>query len=165
MALTRKRLRQLLRYDPETGLFYWMKRTSNRAKVGAVAGCKCKKHGYILIGIDGVVYPAHRLAWFYMHNVWPEYQIDHANCVRDDNRATNLRECSHAENHMNVKRPAHNTSGFKGVHYHPQSGKWRARIAASKRHISLGLHKTKEDAHAAYCRAAEKLHGDFARFQ
>ena len=164
MALTQERLKELLTYSPETGLFYWVKRTSNRAHAGA-AGCHCQRSRYILIGIDGNVYPAHRLAWLFMHGAFPADEIDHINGVRADNRWVNLRECAHAQNLKNMKRPSHNTSGLKGVHFHRATGKWRARIKSDGKHHSLGLHSTKEQAHAAYRDGAARLHGDFARFQ
>lgn len=164
MALTQERLKELLTYSPETGHFYWAKKTCKKVVVGKEAGCRESHYGYILVGIDGKVYGAHRLAWLYVHGVWPD-QIDHANGDPTDNRLVNLRNCTHSQNLKNVKRPSHNTSGLKGVHFHRQTGKWRARITAGGRHHSLGLHPTKELAHAAYREGALKLHGDFARFQ
>lgn len=165
MALTAERLRQVLNYEPETGAFTWLVRTSNRAKVGAVAGAVGKRHGYRLIGVDGTLYRANRLAWLYMTGGWPPEHVDHANGRRDDDRWENLRAAGHSQNLANAKRPRHNTSGLKGVHFHKQSGLWRARICKDRKHNSLGLFQTKEAAHAAYCVAAQKLYGEFARSQ
>ncbi len=163
-SLTAERLRQVLDYDKATGTFMWLKGISNRAPAGKEAGCRCRRSGYILIGIDGRLYPAHRLAWMFVHGVMPD-EIDHRDGDRANNKIQNLRSCTHAENQKNVPRPSHNTSGFKGVHFHPQTGKWRARIKSDGKHKSLGLHQTPEAAHAAYCAAATAMHGEFARFQ
>lgn len=164
MKLTAERLREVLRYCPDTGLFYWIKKTSKKTIIGSKAGCHEKRYGYILIGIDGVIYGAHRLAWLYVHGEWPVDELDHANGCGADNRWQNLRAATHRQNLKNIKRPIHNTSGFKGVHLHRETGKWRARIVADGKHKSLGLHSTLEGAHAAYCAAARALHGEFARF-
>ena len=61
--LTQKRLKELLNYDPETGVFVWIKTQSNIRMAGAAAGCIDKTSGYMYIGIDRSHYPAHRLAW------------------------------------------------------------------------------------------------------
>jgi len=164
VALTAEKLRELLSYDPDTGLFTWRKRTSNRVTAGSVAGHPCRRDGRLMIGIGGKVYLAHRLAWLHVHGTMPK-EIDHVDGDPTNNRLNNLRECSHAQNQKNLKRAKHNTSGFKGVHYHRGAGKWRARIQSDGKTKSLGLHQTPEAAHAAYCGAALELHGDFARFQ
>lgn len=164
MAPTQERLKEVLSYDPKTGIFTWKIRTSNRIRVGDVAGCHDTHYGYVLIGIDGVVYSAHQLAVLYVTGVFP-VEVDHENGNRKDNRFDNLRDCEHSQNQKNVRKPKHNTSGFKGVHYHRESGLWRARICADGRHHSLGLHSTKELAHAAYREGAVRHHGEFARFE
>lgn len=163
--LTADELRRVLKYDPEAGTFTWLQHTSNRTAPGRAAGHVCKRYGYRLIGVGGVLYKANRLAWLYMTGEWPSNIVDHKNGVRDDDAWNNLRLATHGQNLANAKKPAHNSSGFKGVHYHPQSGKWRARIAVNRRHKSLGLHSTPEAAHAAYCAAATEIHGEFARFE
>ena len=157
--LTQERLKELLHYDPETGLFTWIKRPSNRVKVGDIAG-KPGPIGYVRIGISGVVYFAHRLVFLYMDGDFPE-EVDHINGVRDDNRWSNLRRATKAENRRNVGKKIVNTSGFKGVSFVERLGKYQARIWFHKT-IHLGLYDTPEEAHAAYCEAADRLHGDFS---
>lgn len=161
--LTAERLREVLNYEPQSGRFTWRVRLSNRTDADRQAGIVCKRSGYRLIGIDGAVYKASRLAWLYMVGLWPVDRVDHANLNRSDDRWENLREATHSQNLANTGLWSHNTSGFKGVHFHSQSGRWRARIAKDGKHISLGLHDTPEMAHAAYCVAAKRLHGEFAR--
>ena len=102
--LTALRLHSLLRYESDTGVFTWRIRSNSRAAKDQRAGCLCKALGYVLIGIDGKMYYAHRLAWLYVHGKWPGQVIDHINRVRNDNRICNLRDVSRAVNNAN-KRP------------------------------------------------------------
>jgi hypothetical protein len=88
---------------------------------------------------------------------------DHINCDRLDNRKENLRQCSQLENSRNRGRNSNNKSGYKGVYLHRPSNKWAAIIHHNRIGKYLGLFHTKEEAHAAYCRAAIEMHGEFAR--
>ena len=162
-ALKHDVLLSLLDYDPETGVFRWKRVTSNRQKVGGIAGQRCK--GAVIIQINGWRYMAHRLAWFYVHHRWPKEEIDHINRRPDDNRLVNLRQATRNENNRNVGRKSHNTSGFKGVTKHKQykREKWMAQILVDKRNIYLGVFDTPDEAHAAYCVASKRYHGDFGR--
>jgi hypothetical protein len=131
-------------------------------QIGDVAGHICQKSGYRLIGVDGRLYKANRLAWLYMTGEWPSGHVDHINMVVANDKWANLRIATHAQNLQNRGKQKNNTSGFKGVFFHPQSGRWRARINANKQSVSLGLHDTPELAHMAYREAASALHGEFA---
>jgi hypothetical protein len=159
-ALTARRARALLSYDPETGEFRW-RLGRPKAKAGALAGT-VNLAGYRVIGVDGRLYLAHRLAWLIERGKWPAHEIDHENGTRSDNRWCNLRPATHAENWRNRPRQSNNRSGYKGVYWHPQSGKWTARIKAGSVDRSLGLFESKEDAARAYARSAKELHGKFA---
>lgn len=120
-----------------------------RVKPGSVAGCILPK-GYRLIGINGVLYQAHRVAFAYHKGRWPTDQIDHINGIRDDNRIENLREVGHLENHRNKKMPTTNTSGLCGVMWIRDRCKWRADIFFSKRKpVYLGTFDNLLDAAAA----------------
>jgi hypothetical protein len=127
-SLTQERLKQLLHYDPETGVFTWAVGRKKAAR-NAVAG-GLSDRGYFVIGVDGVRHRAHRLAWLYMHGAYPE-QIDHENHVRSDNRLCNLRATNNAENHKNISKPVNNKSGVVGVSWtqrvRHQQGAWEAR--------------------------------------
>jgi hypothetical protein len=162
MALTQQRLKELLRYDCVSGDFIWIGKSSKKTTIGAKAGCLCKTHGYRLVGVDGKVYRANRLAFLYMTGLWPEMYIDHINRNRADDRWENLRKAGHLQNLANSGRPRHNTSGFKGVSLHRETGKWRAAINIAGKKKSLGLYLLKEDAGNAYKAAAIKYYGDFA---
>lgn len=157
--LTQDRLHLLLSYDGETGIFTRKVRTSSRANVGDIAGW-LSSEGYRFIHVGGRIYAAHRLAWLYMHGVWPE-NIDHINTQKGDNRIANLRECARSQNGANQRRKANNRSGFKGVS--ALRSRWRAQIRINGELLYLGLHDTPEAAHAAYLEAADRLFGEFAR--
>lgn len=155
--LTQSRLKELLHYDPETGVFTWRVRASNNIRVGGVAGCRTV-HGYWLIGIDSSQYFAHRLAWLYMHGEWPKHEIDHKNGVGDDNRIANLREATVSENHQYLAKSARNTSGFVGVSWHSRRRKWQAQICIKGIRFCLGFFDSADTAYSEYIVAKARLH-------
>lgn len=157
----RQRIAQVVDYDPPSGIFTWQATLSNRAQSGKVAG-SLDHQGYVVIRIDGVLYRAHRLAWLIMTGASPTELIDHRNGNRADNRWDNLREASHTDNMCNSKVRSHNRSGVKGVR-RLKSGRWNVRIRVDKREYGLGTFDTAEEAHAVYAKAAEDMHGEFAR--
>lgn len=165
MMITQERLRDLLHYDPETGIFTWLMRPSNRVKIGSVAGHVSSKHGYREIRVDGVLHRAHRLAWLYMTGKRPNGEIDHENTIRDDNRLDNLRDATHAQNMHNTPKLPSNRTGFKGVSIANQLKirRFRSTIWVNGRRQSLGYHATPEAAHAAYMAAAIEYFGEYAR--
>ncbi len=133
--LTADRLRTLLSYNPETGVFTRNIRTSNRINVGDVAG-SATEGGYWAIKIDGKSIKSHRLAWLYTYGCWPTNEIDHINGDPADNRIENLRDVSHEHNTQNTRRPRiDNASGFLGVH--ACNGGYMASINASKKSIKM----------------------------
>lgn len=155
--LTADRARELLTYDPETGVFTWRIRRG-RILAGSVAG-RITESGYVTICIDGVTHLAHRLAWLIHKGIWPKRQVDHRDTDRGNNQIANLRQATGTQNQGNRRIGSNNTSGAKGVNWNKKSGKWRAVIGTD--HVGL-FHKF-EDAVAAR-RAAEKAKfGEFAR--
>jgi hypothetical protein len=121
--MTPDRARELLDYDPATGVFVWRVDRTGPAKAGTIAGRR-DGGGYVQISVDGKRYRANRLAWFMQTGAWPASEIDHINGIRTDDRFSNLREVSRAEN-MKNKRP------YKGKQYPGVvllRGKWMARI-------------------------------------
>ena len=149
-------LKNYLSYSPETGLFHWIAASSDKTKIGDVAGC-FRPDGYIKIKIFGRNYLAHRLAWFFVHSVWPEQEIDHINRVRNDNRIENLRSILKRQQQQNMNLTTKNTSGFVGVSQR-KNGKWRANITIMGKFISLGGFETPEAASKAYVVAKTKHH-------
>lgn len=88
--------------------------------------------------------------------------VDHINGDGLDNRRENLRPATPLQNSRNMRRPAHNSSGFKGVSFHKPTQTWRAYITIQGRVKSLRYHPTPEAAARAYDAAARELFGDFA---
>lgn len=155
--LSQQRLMEVLDYAPETGLFTWKARLKRATKIGDVAG-RVKDSGYRIIGVDGHLYRAHRLAFLYVTGEFPSAFVDHINGLRDDNRFGNLREATSQENAQNLGLRPGNKSGFTGVHRHTQNGAWIAQIVVSGKRQHLGSFKTREEAHAAYLSAKAEQH-------
>lgn len=167
-----ERLRAILSYNPETGIFIWKVREDrllhwNSRYANKQAGSVSTRNGkptHITIQIDDVAYTAHQLAWYYMIGVWPNSEIDHKNKDPLDNRFTNLRLASPTENGWNKSKYVNNTSGYKGAYWDKKHNVWVAKIRVNKKLIHIGSFKSAEEAHAAYCSAAIKHAGEFARF-
>ena len=159
MSISQDRLRYLLTYEKETGMFTWnIKSRNGLLKPGTIAGGK-DACGYRKIHIDGVSYKAHRLAWMYEYGVWPCGTIDHINGIPDDNRIANLREATPLQNQHNKRRPpAHNTSGYLGVSFNKQKLKWRATISIGNKSKTIGNFDSPEEASEAYLKAKRLLH-------
>jgi uncharacterized Fe-S cluster protein YjdI len=92
------------------------------------------------------------------------FEVDHRDGDGLNNRRSNLRVASHAQNNWNKGPKSNSRSGLKGIWFHAATGKWRASIRANGKTTDLGLHTTPEEAHAAYQVAAARIHGQFARF-
>lgn len=156
-TLTAVRLRTVLDYDLDTGLFKWRISTSNRALAGSVAG-RSNGNGYRRIMIDHGTYYAHRLAWFYVYGEWPVDELDHADGNRSNNRILNLRPATHAENGQNQPLRCSNSSGKHCVSWHKHAFKWCAYIWVSGKKKHLGLFESIDDASAAYLKAKAMHH-------
>lgn len=154
-------LREILDYEPETGAFTWKKKIASKVVVGTTAG-GVYTLGYVVIGIGGRIYYAHRLAWLYMTGNWPA-QVDHRDGDKANNMWANLRLATSQQNALNSKRPRTNTSGLKGVSWHKAAKKWAAAITIDGRATHLGLYEDAELAHAAYMAAASTVQPEFAR--
>lgn len=155
--LTQARLKELLHYNPETGEFTRLVSTSNRIKVGDIAG-GAHNSGYILISVDSKLYLAHRLAWLYINGNFPLKQIDHVNGVRNDNRLINIRECSQYENNQNMVSRKNATSKHIGVSWNKERNKWRAAIYVNGKQTHLGRFETEQEAINAYIKAKAQNH-------
>lgn len=90
-------------------------------------------------------------------------RVDHRDMNTLDNRDENLRYATPAQNAWNQGISKRNTSGYKGVSWSKATHKWSAIIRNGKRSVFLGYFKTAYKAHLAYCEAANRFHGDFAR--
>ena len=165
-----ERLRELVDYDSVSGILTWRMRDPEDFEVPAkgrswntkFVGKEALKSkngcGYKHGSIFNVVYRAHRLAWAIHYGEWPPKDVDHINGDRSDNRISNLRSVSRAENHKNKCVPSNNTSGVLGVSWVRQSRKWTARITTGGTVFWLGDFETFEEA-VAKRKAAEREYG------
>lgn len=146
--LTQSKLKSLLHYNPETGLFTRMKRTSNRITVGEASGSPDAK-GYLCIRLEGKTHKAHRLAWLYVHGKWPDGEIDHINNQVADNRISNLRDVSKSLNQQN-RRTVRGCSR--------DGSRWKAQIRFNGQFMHLGCFASESEAHGAYLAAKAIYH-------
>ena len=153
--LTQTWLKEVLHYDENSGEFRWKMDKGSRARAGGVAGNLNKINGYIHIRLDGKLYKAHRLAWLYVHGKFPDNHTDHQNRCKIDNRISNLRDVTNAENQRNRSLNKNSTSGVTGVSWHSPLNKWRANIKIDGKTNHLGYFTNKED--AIKCRQAANI--------
>lgn len=158
--ITQDELKEMLHYDPLTGLFTWLVAMGPRARPGGRAG-GLNGDDYIQIIIRKVRYKAHRLAWLYAYGSFPPDYTDHINGIKTDNRLCNLRPATTSQNNRNVGVRSSNSSGFKGVSWHKRHEKWQSRCRANGKQNNLGRFATAEAASAAYQAFAAKHHGEF----
>jgi len=92
----------------------------------------------------------------------PKIDVDHINHDTLDNRKSNLRSCTHEENNRNCLISSNNKTGFKGVSFEAQTGRYKAQITVRYKPKNLGRYDTPEEAHQAYLEAAKAMHGEFA---
>jgi hypothetical protein len=153
---------RVLRYEPETGDFYWRECRGPNAQVGYLAGRKPGNHGYKSIRLINYSYLSHRLAWFYYYKKWPLYFIDHINRDRSDNRIDNLRDVSNSVNAHNSVTRKDNSTGVRGVYYNSINNNWRAIINIKGKTIDLGSYTSFVEAVHARKKAEEGLLNDIS---
>lgn len=161
--ITAEYAKELLTYDPKTGILRWrMDRGRNgKVKAGDIAGTReLSESRYFAIKIDNVLYKNHRLAWLITYGYMPKC-IDHIDGDTGNNRLANLRECTMTQNKGNSRSYKNNTSGVKGVHQ--VRGRWRSYVQCGRKRVHIGYFDTKEEAAAAYIKKAKELFGEFAR--
>ena len=152
-------IKDVLSYDPRTGEFRW-KVCRKGCRVGDIVGSK-RHDGYIKIGVGYSNIFAHRLAWWFVHGVWPNKNIDHIDGNPSNNRIANLRLATQSQNLMNSEKRKDNTSGIRGVSRY--RNKWQAKIWVNGNCLWLGCFDTIEEAAKKYKVASELLHGQYAR--
>jgi len=172
-------LRALLHHDAAEGLLYWRLRSAemfadnghspehscaiwNARYAGKRAG-SARRDGYVCVAIGGVRFLAHRLVFAMASGAWPSLHIDHIDGNPNNNKISNLREATQAENMRNCRPQSRSKTGYRGVHWHQASRKWRASICVAGARIYLGVFSEIEHAKAAYSAAAQKYFGEFAR--
>jgi hypothetical protein len=164
---TYERVREVLDYNPETGILTWRARPAvqswNPRFVGTKSGTRRTGDNYIYLNIDGERYYAHVIIGIWMTGECLER--DHKDGDPSNNRWSNLRAATNALNRRNTKRRKDNTSGFKGVRRSRSGHDWQASITVNKKEIYLGQRSTPEAAHELYRKASLKYHGEFGRFE
>jgi hypothetical protein len=161
--LSQERLKEVLHYDQNTGVFTWLIETHAYGGTrfpGDVAGCH-RPDGYIDIGIDGGRYLAHHLAFLWMTGempvTLPKFRMDHKDWNRSNNRWDNLRLVTNAGNLQNQHAARKNNKlGVLGVRQ--MNSKFEARITVGGVQLTIGYFATAELAHIAYVEAKRKLH-------
>lgn len=157
--LTQERLREVLVYQPDTGVFSWRIAMSSTGVKGVETGV-ISNNGYKKIRIDGRLYLAHRLAYLYMTGLWPSELIDHIDGNKTNNAWVNLRNANKSENAQNLRKAQSNNkaSGLLGVYRAGSDERWGAKVNLNGRQHHAGLHATPEAAHQAYLSLKQKLH-------
>lgn len=152
-----ERLREVLDYDPETGIFVWKVNQGKNRTAGKKAGFAFGP--YWSLRVDKVQYLAHRLAWYYAHGYMPDCGIDHKDNDKRNNALFNLREGNQSLNMQNLQKcRSDNKTGYLGVCWHSRDKKYQAQIHLDGKNHFLGLYDTAEEAHQAYIEAKRKLH-------
>lgn len=157
--LTQTTLKEWLHYEPNTGVFTWLKQPTASVPVGSIAGWQ--HHDYCKICLLSTHYPAHRLAWLYVYGVLPDKSLDHINGDKSDNRISNLRMATCSENGINRTAPANNSSGYKGVSWQTKVQAWVAAITKDGKHVYAGQANSPEEAHILYCKKGLELFGEY----
>ena len=159
--LTAQRLREVLHYNPETGIFTWLVNAGRwgRIKAGTPSGSP-DANGYLRSQVDGTLYYCNRLAFLYMAGRWPDGIAEHRDGVPSNNRWGNLRDVSQHTNTENRRKPTRNKrSGLPlGVSVDRRDGAIFASITVGGRWTYLGRFKSAEAAHQAYLDAKRRLH-------
>lgn len=145
--LTQTELKHILKYDYQTGLFYWKNPTSRKIRTGSVAGSiKKDEKNRVVICIGRKMYKAHRLAYLYMTGSFPPIDVDHIDHDTGNNKWENLRPTTRGENQRNLSIKKNNSSGVTGVHFSLNANKWVAFITNDYRRLHLGSFDTFEEA-------------------
>lgn len=142
--ITQKQLKELLHYNPETGIFTWRIKPCRKINVTDVVGTT-RKDGYLSVTINYKPYLLHRLALLYMTGKIPP-MVDHDNRNTSDNRFSNLNESDIWNNSKNCKPNKSNTSGVMGVYWCKERESWEVKIGVNSKKIHIGRFKDKDDA-------------------
>jgi len=158
--ITQNKVRELLDYNRETGVFIWKVSIKGTKGKGKEAGTLTSK-GYRDVCVEGKKYGMHRLAFLYELGYVPE-NVDHINGIKSDNRWNNLRPATTSDNSCNCKGRG-TRSGYKNVYYDPRGkAKFFAIIRKNKKSYHTGYFETAEEASKEACRLREYVHGEFA---
>lgn len=147
--ITYSELRELVSYNPNTGLFIRIKTQCNSAKKGSEPGHVKRCSGglkYRALEYKGKPYYLHRLAHLYMTGEWPQGDIDHEDGDGLNNKWDNIRTATMTENQKNRRLNANSKSGVTGVSFYSRNKKWRVAINIRGKKKHLGYFETFEEA-------------------
>lgn len=161
MKLTAQKLREILHYDPDTGVWTWLQAPAYNVIIGSQAG-HVNTHGYRIITYRGEKYRSGKLAWLYMTGEWPTQEIDHDDRDKVNDRWSNLFDRSRSENALNRDLQSNNFSGTRGIHFDTGRGKWCVQVKKNNVTRFFGRYDDYDEAVIARDEAAVKLHGAFA---
>ncbi len=156
--LTAERLREILSYDVETGVFRWRIDTV-RCCMGDVAGNTSHKRGYRHITIDYRKYLSHRLAWLYVYGKWPIGNLDHINGDTDDNRISNIRVATIQQNCWNKSLRKDNKLGVRNIRR--RGNGYRVQILIGRQRVYNKQFKSLEMAIAMRDQQLAAMRGEF----
>lgn len=162
MKLTAERIREAFTYDPLTGIIR-CRETDKYNRAGQIAGCLHKPTGYWFVSLDDVKIKGHQVAWACHYGVLPEFDIDHEDLDKANNKIKNLRPSNKSNNGANRPPQKNNTSGYKGVFWHKAASKWMVQIRVRNKLIYGGLFTSKDMAARHYDALAAKHFGEHAR--
>ena len=157
--LTQAKVKRLFEY--RDGKLYWKTKPSLSVRKGDEAG-SIKGRGCKQVKIDRNCYLCTRIIFLMFHGYLPEC-VSYIDGNPLNTRIENLREATPSQISCHRKKSSNNNSGFKGVFFHKQVGKYKATIIKKGKIYHLGFFNSPEEAYKAYCKAAKKLHGEFAR--
>lgn len=158
--ITQNRLKELLHYDPVTGIWTWKVIRTGYAYIGSQAG-NITKHGYRNIRVDGKLYRSSRLVYLYMKNEWPSEEIDHIDRNRSNDKWDNLRKADSCQNSYNRGVRTDNSTGHKGICRHKTTQKYQVNIGVNKKFLYLGSFDTLDEAIKVRKEAELKYHGEY----
>jgi hypothetical protein len=149
-------LRELLRYDAETGRLIWIARPSGSRSllIGSEAG-NVNLRGYTYVRVLKKKFLKHRLCWALIYGEWPNTWIDHIDGDPSNNMLANLRLATPSQNNQN--RRATSNTGVKGVHTRGD-GTYVAQICHQGKRMYLGAYAEISSAIAARAAAEIKFH-------
>lgn len=159
IPVTADRVRLLFVYDPDTGIFTRRVKIGHGTFPGQEIG-SWDLYGYKTTRIGKKSFKIHRLAWLYVHGVWPVGDVDHINGNRSDNRIENLRCVSRQINLQNRRNAGsqNKSTGLLGVHLSKGRNRFCAKISVDNKTRYLGVFDSPQEAHAAYLDAKRRLH-------